>query len=228
MLYVSLKTGTSHNLLSTLGLMGPDSVLSPDGTKILYVPFYQTDATGTQIYALNIAGVDGSSPTVRYSTTASASSLAPLGFGTDNATIYAYGGGALGTTAATLYRLDPGSNTPVAVQTLPGNLGHPNISPTGAQILSTVYPGAKAEIAIANINGSGQKTLTTGAANDQYPVFSHDGTKIYFVSDRDGDDEIYAMNTDGSGVTRLTYNFADDTHPISRGARRTGHVRLFR
>lgn len=230
MLYVSLKTGASHNLLSTLGLMGPDGVLSPDGTKILYVPFYQTNGSGTEISALNIAGIDGSNPTVRYSTTTASATLFPLGFGADNATLYAYSGGTSGRSSVkTYYRLDPGSSTPVVVTTLPSSLGHPDISPTGVQILSTVYSAAsKAMVVIASLDGSTQKTLTTGAANDLYPIFSHDGTKIYFVSDRDGNHEIYAMNTDGTGVTRLTYNFSDDTHPLSRKSQRPGRIRLFR
>ena len=33
-----------------------------------------------------------------------------------------------------------------------------------------------------------------------------DGSKIAFVSDRDGDREIYVMNSDDSGQTRLTYS----------------------
>ena len=46
--------------------------------------------------------------------------------------------------------------------------------------------------------------LTHDWANDEVPVWSPDGTKIAFISDRDGNEEIYVMNTDGTGQTRLT------------------------
>jgi hypothetical protein len=231
MLYVSFKSGITHDLLAKLGLMGPAGALSPDGTKILYVPFYQVNGAGAQIAALNIAAVDGSNSTVRYTAPNVNAGLAPLGFGADNATIYAFTTTEINNTgnfSYTYYRLDVGSNTPVKVTTLPSNLGRPTISPNGTQMLSTVYPSTKAEIQIANLDGTNAKMLTNGAQNDTDPVFSHEGTKIYFVSDRDGNDEIYAMNPDGSGVTRLTYNFATDTRPTTRAARRPGRVRLFR
>jgi Tol biopolymer transport system component len=44
-------------------------------------------------------------------------------------------------------------------------------------------------------------------------VWSPDGTKIVFLSDRDGNYEIYTMNADGSGQTRVTNNPAIDFSP---------------
>jgi Tol biopolymer transport system component len=55
--------------------------------------------------------------------------------------------------------------------------------------------------------------LTNNTAKDEVPVWSPDGTKIVFHSDRDGNLEIYSMNADGSGQTRLTNNAAFDELP---------------
>ena len=43
---------------------------------------------------------------------------------------------------------------------------------------------------------------------------STDGTKIAFVSNRDGNYEIYVMNSDGTGQTRLTHDPGEDTWPV--------------
>jgi len=47
------------------------------------------------------------------------------------------------------------------------------------------------------------KLLATNPAKDSYPDWSPYGSKIVFVSERDGNSEIYLMNTDGSGQTQL-------------------------
>ena len=40
------------------------------------------------------------------------------------------------------------------------------------------------------------------------------GTKIAFVSFRDGNSEVYVMNADGTGQTRLTNAAGPDTDPV--------------
>jgi fibronectin type 3 domain-containing protein len=64
-----------------------------------------------------------------------------------------------------------------------------------------------------NEDGTGVTRLTNNSADDWYPCFSPDGTKIAFVSSRDGNNEIYIMNSDGTNQTRLTNNSADDRYP---------------
>lgn len=56
-----------------------------------------------------------------------------------------------------------------------------------------------------NADGSGEHPLTKGKTDDFSPVWSPDGTKILFSSDRGGNIDLYVMNLDGSGQpTRLT------------------------
>ena len=45
------------------------------------------------------------------------------------------------------------------------------------------------------------------------PVFSPDGTRIAFSSNRDGNVEVYVMNADGSNVRRVTNHRGIDTSP---------------
>jgi Tol biopolymer transport system component len=56
--------------------------------------------------------------------------------------------------------------------------------------------------------------LTNNSSLDSDPAWSPDGTKLAFVSNRDGGNvEIYRMNADGSGQTRLTTSPAYDADP---------------
>ncbi len=46
------------------------------------------------------------------------------------------------------------------------------------------------------------------------PEWSHDGKKILFSSNRDGDFEVYLMNADGSDLKQLTSNTFSDVYPV--------------
>ena len=66
-------------------------------------------------------------------------------------------------------------------------------------------------------DGRGDSAMTQLTDNnfelDASPSWSSDGSRIAFISDRDGDNEIYVMNIDGSGVIQLTDDFASDEDP---------------
>ena len=62
-------------------------------------------------------------------------------------------------------------------------------------------------------DGSNVVRLTTSPALDRFPIFSPDGTKIAFTSNRDGNTEIYVMNADGTDQTRITNRPGGDSQP---------------
>ena len=55
--------------------------------------------------------------------------------------------------------------------------------------------------------------LTNNNAMDCEPVWSPDGSKVAFWSNRDGGQEVYVMDANGSNVKRLTNNLSDDVNP---------------
>jgi tol-pal system beta propeller repeat protein TolB len=61
--------------------------------------------------------------------------------------------------------------------------------------------------------GSDVVRLTNSPGNDYDPVWSPDGSRIAFVSERDDNSEIYVMNADGSGLVRLTTSKGQDADP---------------
>ena len=80
------------------------------------------------------------------------------------------------------------------------------------QIAFTSIRDGNREIYLMHADGTSQVNLTNNAADDEWPVWSPDGSRILFGSTRDGG-SVYEMNADGSGVTRLATNAADDRVP---------------
>jgi len=55
--------------------------------------------------------------------------------------------------------------------------------------------------------------LTHDAGDDWYPVWSPEGQRIAFLSERDGNWDIYVMDADGSNPTNLTHDAGFDGYP---------------
>src|SRR6266536_705230 len=99
----------------------------------------------------------------------------------------------------------------------------PAWSPNGQQIAfnswgnangSGVTPPRTRDVFVINADGSGPTRLTNNAASDRGPKWSHNGTKIAFESNRDGNWEIYLVSaTDGSEPINLTNDAAEDANP---------------
>jgi Tol biopolymer transport system component len=67
-------------------------------------------------------------------------------------------------------------------------------------------------IFVMDTNGGNLRQLTNSGM-DNSPTWSPDGTRIAFVSWRDGNQEIYVMNADGSHQDNITNNPAEDWDP---------------
>lgn len=57
---------------------------------------------------------------------------------------------------------------------------------------------------LPDIDGAREVRLTTGPAQDRFPVWSPDRKRIAYGSQRDGEWELWVTNADGSDATRLT------------------------
>lgn len=77
-----------------------------------------------------------------------------------------------------------------------------------------IGPERTAEICMVAIESGYWFRVTDNEFNDFDPVFSPDGSKISFVSTRDGNSEIYVMNVDGSDQVNLTNHSASDFWPV--------------
>ena len=90
-------------------------------------------------------------------------------------------------------------------------VGSPNISPGGEQILFTrgwidkKSDRTQSNFWITDTAGSRVRELTHGNWRDSSPVWSPDGKKIAFLSDRDGTTQIHVMWYDTREVAQLTH-----------------------
>lgn len=88
----------------------------------------------------------------------------------------------------------------------------PDFSADGTQIAFTRIDPQR-QVFLMGADGSNPAPLTSLGRNFN-PVFSPDGKKITFVSDRDSNFEIYTMNAaDGTAQTRVTNVVAQDATP---------------
>ncbi len=81
------------------------------------------------------------------------------------------------------------------------------ISPDGTQV-AFCYKG---DIYSVSSNGGKAVRLTTHDSYESSPVWSPDGKKIAFASDRYGNADVFVMPASGGVATRLTFNSAAET-----------------
>ncbi|NOR53361.1 MAG: prolyl oligopeptidase family serine peptidase [Candidatus Aminicenantes bacterium] len=90
-------------------------------------------------------------------------------------------------------------------------VGSPNISPDGKHILFTrgwidkMNDRSRSNLWIVDIEGERVRELTHGDWRDFSPVWSPDGKKIAFLSDRDGTTQVHVLWFDTREVAQLTH-----------------------
>lgn len=97
--------------------------------------------------------------------------------------------------------------TAVGIDAAPLWLRNVAISPDGSTIAFTY----KGNIFTVPSKGGDARQLTSGGSYNTAPVWSPDGSKISFGSDREGSMDVYVVNSKGGVPKRLTTNSGNET-----------------
>jgi len=212
---------------------GARTQIAPNGSEARYLPIGQIVYASNG--ALNVVGFDVG--TLRTSSEASAVVEGVRAANIINATVH-YAVSDSGTLAYV-----PGQPTaaPFALDLIDvdrgGTVRHlhlvsapyeaPRVSPDGRQVAVSTDDGTDASVWIHDLSPPGSLRKLTVTGRNRFPVWSPDGKRIAFQSNREGDVAIFAQAADGSDVpVRLTTAPAGATHtPESWSS--TGHDLLF-
>jgi serine/threonine-protein kinase len=86
-----------------------------------------------------------------------------------------------------------------------GDYDHPRLSPDGKQVAFQLNEGDASAIWVYDLSRKAAARRLTLSGRNRFPIWSADGTRITFQSDRDGDPGIYWQRADGgSPPERLT------------------------
>ena len=95
---------------------------------------------------------------------------------------------------------------------------YPRISPDGTRVALDVG-GANRDIWVYDLVSGGIKQISRGPTEDLLPVWSHDGTRVYYGSDRAGGGfRVFSVAADGAGAERQEYAGPNSLMPLSMPA----------
>ncbi len=95
------------------------------------------------------------------------------------------------------------------------NSSSPSVSPEGQWIaFYKQLENGQEDLWVVKKDGTGLHQLTNDAAHDRRPLWSADGTRLMFYSDRSGRYQVWTIAADGSGLMQVTDYLGMLTQPV--------------
>ena len=91
----------------------------------------------------------------------------------------------------------------IAVEPRP--YGYPRVSPDGRRLALDINSNGNRDVWILDLERLTQVRLTDGPTEDLLPVWSVDGSRVFFGSNRTGDFDIYSQAADGASPARVEF-----------------------
>ncbi len=162
------------------------------GGTLFAVPF---DLPKLEVTGAAVPVVEG----VRRSSVSLSRDLAHYAFSNSGTLIYLPGPTSLGQDLA-LFDRRSGAEP---LKLPPGRYNYPRVSPDGKRIVFETNDGKNAVVSTYELSGASQVRRVTFAGNNRYPIWSGDGLRVAFQSDREGDSAVW-WQADSGKADRLT------------------------
>jgi Tol biopolymer transport system component len=94
----------------------------------------------------------------------------------------------------------------------PGRYAYARVSPEGTRVALDIG-GANRDIWIWDLQRTSLTKLTDGPSEDMLPVWSRDGQRVFFASDRTGNIDVYSQAADGATTGRVEFAGAGAQFP---------------
>ncbi len=128
--------------------------------------------------------------------------VAPYSFSDDGLLVYLPGGDVRATRSSLVWVDREGNEEPLSAE--PRAYGHPRLSPDGSRLAVTVDDSGNTDIWIYDLGRQTPTRLTFDAAGDQVSIWTPDGQRVVFLSQREGANNLFWKAADGTGqVERL-------------------------
>jgi Tol biopolymer transport system component len=101
----------------------------------------------------------------------------------------------------------------------------PRLSPDGRRLAIARRDAAHTDLWIVDLDRGISTRLTADSSDNRYPVWSPDGTQLFFESNRKGPGDLYVRQAAGAGPEELLYASPEDKFPT--GVSPDGRLLLF-
>jgi len=91
-----------------------------------------------------------------------------------------------------------------ALKLPPASYMYPRVSRDGKRVVFETSDGKEAVVAVYDLSGASSVRRLTFGGNNRFPIWSADGKRVAFQSDREGDLAVWWQPADGGTAERLT------------------------
>jgi serine/threonine-protein kinase len=109
----------------------------------------------------------------------------------------------------------------------PGPYANPRLSPDGKQVAFVTDDVREANVWVYDLSGATARRRLTFDGKNRFPIWTADGQRIVFGSDREGDTAIFWQRADGVGLAERLTKPEKGLAPIPLDWSRTGDTLLF-
>ncbi|MEM9599140.1 MAG: protein kinase, partial [Acidobacteriota bacterium] len=192
------SSGTTRNLTGDHPGFDGNPVISPDGERVAFV----SDRGGGGIYSISVLGGPAVeiAPVRLLPSTEARIWIPSLAFSPDGS-VLAHSGTFLD---PGLFLVDAEGGEPRRIELVDdGSATQPSWSPDGGRLAYASVTGTGTSVAslwTLPVAGGTPTRLTRGTSLDIQPVWSSEGDRIYFLSDRGGSSDVWWLEVDADGA----------------------------